>query len=509
MGGAAQAATLTVGSKADTTGATDCADSANTDCTLRQAILDGNNDPGSTITFRSGLSGRITLGSGLPFIFVPMTISGPGAGQLAIDGNGAGRVFDIYTDTGDDVSISGLTITNGSTSGPGAGIRSKYADLTLSDAVVSGNDAEQNGGGVDAYDGGSLTIENSTISGNSSGGRGGGVATNAFGGTEATIRNSTISGNSGVDFGGGVYLDFMSPALVENSTIYGNRITASGSASASGGGIYAYGAPVGNPGQTILGSTITHNSAPRGGGIGAGGAADYATTRVRNSIVSGNSAPDGPDLSTYTDGGSLEVAFSLIGGVDPDATLNQTGPNLFGQDPQLGPLADNGGATKTQKPAATSPAIDQGAAFGLGSDQRGLGRPFEIPSIPNAAGGDGSDIGAVELQASELPSSAFTAKLKGKKLIVSVVSAGTVKLADVKAPLAVTAKKKKKRKLLLKAVSGSGAPPTISVPLRLTKLAKQKLRRKGKLAVKARITFTPNRGLASTKSLKLKIKQKK
>lgn len=87
MGGAAQAATLTVGSLADTSGATDCAVATNTDCSLRDAIDDANSDPGSTITFRSGLSGTITLGSSLPALLQAATISGPGAGQATVDAN--------------------------------------------------------------------------------------------------------------------------------------------------------------------------------------------------------------------------------------------------------------------------------------------------------------------------------------------------------------------------------------------------------------------------------------
>ena len=51
MGGAAQAATLTVGTTADITGATDCTVGTNMDCSLRDAINDANGDPGSTITF--------------------------------------------------------------------------------------------------------------------------------------------------------------------------------------------------------------------------------------------------------------------------------------------------------------------------------------------------------------------------------------------------------------------------------------------------------------------------
>lgn len=511
IGGTAQAATFTVGSTADTTGATDCADPANTDCTLRQAIQDANGDPGSLINFRSGLSGTITLGSQPAVIFQPLTISGPGASQITVSGDHAYRVFDVDTSTGEDVSISGLTIAAGSTTGRGGGIRTKYADLALSDAVVSGNHADGGGGGVATYGDGSLTIDRTTISGNT-GGRGTGVYADSASGTITTIRNSTISGNKGADYGGGVYFDYSSPGSLTNSTVYGN--TASG----SGGGVYHFGAYNGDAGLVITGSTITHNDAYRGGGLACYGAHnntnDLTEPVVLNTIIFGNTADTGDqgDLSckfpTGTEpGGVVPIGFSLVGTVGSGTQLNQTGPNILGQDPQLGALAANGGPTQTQKPAATSPAIDQGEAFGLGSDQRGQGRPFEIPSIPNAAGGDGSDIGAVELQPSELPPNDFKAKVKGKKLIVTVSAAGTVKVADTKAPLAVTAKKKK-RKLMLKASSGSGGPPKITVALRLSKFAKQKLRRNGKVGLKSRITFTPNRGLANTKTAKLKLRAK-
>src|SRR4051794_3034719 len=513
MGGAAQAATLTVGSLDDTAGASDCAVATNTDCTLRQAIYDANGDPGSTIGFRSGLTGSITLTNTPALISAPVTISGPGAGQITVDGDNAFRPFDVDPAPGDDVSISGLTIANGATTGQGAGIRTKYADLTVSDAVISGNDAQSRGGGIAAYDGGSVTVLNSTIS-NNTGTRGSGVYATSGDGTVTTIRNSTVSGNTGADFGGGVYFDYSSPGALENSTVYGNTATD------SGGGVYHFGAYDGDPGLVVTGSTITHNTAYRGGGLACYAATnnghDLTEPIVRSTIIFGNTADSaalGPDLSciypTATEPpGSVPIGLSLVGSVAPGTQLAQIGPNLIGQDPQLGPLTGNGGATQTQKPAVTSPVIDQGAAFGLGSDQRGQSRPFDIPSIPNAAGGDGSDIGAVELQASDLPSNAFTAKVKGKKLIVSVSSAGTVAVADAKAKLSA-AEAKKKRKLFLNASNGSGGSPRITVKLRLTKLAKAKLRQRGKVGAKARVTFTPNRGIALTKKLKLKIRGKK
>ena len=88
-------------------------------------------------------------------------------------------------------------------------------------------------------------------------------------------------------------------------------------------------------------------------------------------------------------------------GYDLDST-NSCGFNqptdLTNTNPQLGPLADNGGPTMTMALAGTSPALDKGkAASGMTTDQRGKPRPVDLPGIPAAAGGDGSDIGALEL----------------------------------------------------------------------------------------------------------------
>jgi hypothetical protein len=66
-------------------------------------------------------------------------------------------------------------------------------------------------------------------------------------------------------------------------------------------------------------------------------------------------------------------------------------------NPKLGLLQMNGGPTPTHALLPGSPAIDQGNCFGVHTDQRGWHRPFDYPSIPNAPGGDGSDIGAFEL----------------------------------------------------------------------------------------------------------------
>jgi predicted outer membrane repeat protein len=98
-----------------------------------------------------------------------VTITGPGASSLTISGNNTFEVF--YINLTVSVSISGLTITNGRSSGNGGGIYSNGV-LTLTNAVVSNNSANY-GGGI--YNPGSLTLINSTVSGNSASGDGGGV----------------------------------------------------------------------------------------------------------------------------------------------------------------------------------------------------------------------------------------------------------------------------------------------------------------------------------------------
>jgi Kelch motif protein len=103
----------------------------------------------------------------------------------------------------------------------------------------------------------------------------------------------------------------------------------------------------------------------------------------------------------------------------------------------------------------------------------------------------------------------FSYAVRGRTLLVSVQASGKVTVSDPGARTNASAAKKKKRRLLLKSSEASGDPPTITVALRLSKLAKQKLRRTGKLAVGASITFAPQGGVANTQTAKLKIKARK
>jgi len=103
---------------------------------------------------------------------------------------------------------------------------------------------------------------------------------------------------------------------------------------------------------------------------------------ISNTIVAGNLAAAGADIS-----GSVQLHYDLVQ-ITSGAIISDTGGNLFGLDPLLGPLADNGGPTQTHLPGRSSQAIDAGdPAFAAppSTDQRG--RPRLVGRL---------DIGAVE-----------------------------------------------------------------------------------------------------------------
>jgi hypothetical protein len=346
---------------------------------LRQAIAFAND--GDMIRF--AVTGTIILTSGGIGIDKDITISGPGADQLSIDGNHAElqSVFGIGNSS--TVTIFGLTITHA-----GGGFYNDHSTLTISNCVVTGHSTggiENNGSHgptlapirsgnhrpdstkmyEDCFAGACLTVNNSIISDNS----GPGISNTG----NLTIVNSTLSGNSagqGLDGGGIVSGGFKEPGLlvmITNSTISGN------SASDAGGGIAAEYCLV-----SIVNSTISGNSA---GTYGGGISNNSGTVQIANSTLSGNSAPTGFAGGIYSSN-RLEIGNTIFnagasgenivnnGGMvishgynvcsdDGGGYLNGTGDQI-NTDPLLGPLQNNGGSTFTHALLSGSPAIDAG-----------------------------------------------------------------------------------------------------------------------------------------------------
>src|SRR6266700_4562910 len=345
---------------------------------------------GDTIDFSITTPATITLTSGQLLVNKSVTITGPGADQLSLNGNHVSRVFQIVFQLGSSktVTISGLTITNGNVSGAfpdnsGAGIYNDRSTLTVNNCTLSGNSASNKGGGI--YNNGgqlssaTLTINNSTISGNSAGlGGGGGIfndGTDVGSGT-VTINNSTVSGNSTLASGGGIYNDSNRSGhvtvTINNSTLSGNLATV------NGGGIYNDAFAPGSQTLTISNSTLSENSAPFGGGIANrfSGPLTIGDTILKTGAsganienLSGTVISLGYNLSSDAAGGD--------GSTVPGGLLNATG-DIRNTDPMLGPLQDNGGPTFTHELLTGSPAIDMGHPSFTPPpdyDQRGPGFP--------------------------------------------------------------------------------------------------------------------------------------
>ena len=236
---------------------------------------------GDAINFSSKLKGEtITLTSGELLITVSVTINGLGANRLSVSGNNASRVIEIAA--GLNVTINGLTITDGYALDQGGGILNDGSNLTLSGDVLSQNvaiDSATNdftgalGGALDSV-GGTLNITGCQITANQALG-GASASRHAAGGGiclvagTLTISNSAISGNLaqggdnssvGYAFGGAIYS--AGSATISTSTISGN--TADGGANSSRRVVAAAVACLVTS-ATITGCNISDNSAVRGG----------------------------------------------------------------------------------------------------------------------------------------------------------------------------------------------------------------------------------------------------
>lgn len=325
------------------------------DCSLREAISVSNT--GDNVVFSSLFSTPqvITLSTAFPYnggmvISRNVVIDGPGADLLTV--NGVNHVvFDISS--GSFVTLRGMTIGNG------YGI-TNHGTTTVSECVITGNDRGITNDGF-------MTLDNSTVADDA------GVlfpwAIDNEG--ELNLINSTVSNNGD----GGI--ENRGTLVMVNSTISGNGNL----------GLINYS---GTTFATLC--TITNN--------GSGIEAVQGSVSLRGTIVAANNAL--PDI--FTSIFPVTVAsygFNLIGN---DGTgvfiggLDQAGTAAAPINPLLDPLGDYGGMTQTHRLQAGSPAIDKGASFGENVDQRGFVRPFDKASYPNLPAGDGSDIGAYELQ---------------------------------------------------------------------------------------------------------------
>ncbi|HJT97163.1 MAG TPA: choice-of-anchor Q domain-containing protein, partial [Rhodanobacteraceae bacterium] len=337
------------------------------------------------------------------------------AGEIALEGpTGHALTIAQAPDSGDGgllrqpdgtrLALSDLTLENGNSIVRGGCIYSR-GDIVLTNVRVADCRVGDAGGGVFAY--GNLEMDHSAIDGCSASGPypnsptalGGG----AYVGGALTMRWSTLSGNTaasgGGSFGGAAFV--RDDAQLSYSTVSGN----------TSGNPYQYGnigaiSATGGARTSLFNSTISGNTATWIGGfyskapltienstiafnIGIGVTSTYAAgvlayadeIAISSSIISNNVAGGTPfDLAGH---GAATGDHDLIMASDiaPPGTLTD--------DPELGPLQDNGGPTLTHLPAPGSVAVDAGSnPQSADYDQRGTAHPRAIGAAP--------DIGATE-----------------------------------------------------------------------------------------------------------------
>jgi hypothetical protein len=271
-----------------------------------------------------------------------------GAAALTVNGHGftinqSCASLNVLDSTNGALTLNGVTLTDTGGGSGATGVNAASAGVTLLNSTISGM------GGDGVFAGDNVSLTNSTISGSGADG--------IQSGNNVSVTSSTISGNgtNGIDSGNNV--------SVKDSTISDNGAE----------GLRVISA-------TLIYATVVQNATDNiSAGSGLTSFASVLALSHPNCNVSG----------TVTNGFNFSD--------DTTCGFTQTSDNQNGANPMLGPLANNGGPTQTRLPQSGSPLIDvlpkyacqSDGAGGIGTDQRGVGRPQ----------GPDCDPGAVEVSA--------------------------------------------------------------------------------------------------------------
>lgn len=335
-------------------------------CTLRAATEEANALTGPDLIGFDLPAGESTvlLGGALEIkdSSGALTIDGPGAASLAIDGNQLDRIFNVGS--GVTASIEGLTLKNGrrsyETPDPGTAGAAilNLGTLTLSGTVVTLNtsDGQIDAGGIANGRDGVLTILDSKITDNVATWNGGGIV-NA--GT-ATLVRTTVSGNSAYpsnSWGGGI-VNQGSMTLVDSDV--------SGNTSEVGGGIVNFGT------LSLTRSTIRDNHADTTGAL-----ANLSGTATLNACsIDGNSSREGDTVDNYET--MILVDSTISSNYDPlGATIGSGGTLMLinstvsGNSGESGAIQSGGQGTLTVLNSTitnnTSSEFDFGGAITVGN----------------------------------------------------------------------------------------------------------------------------------------------
>jgi CSLREA domain-containing protein len=317
---AAPQSTITVNSLADDL-------DLNGNCTLREALraaalnvaYDGcaAGAAGQPDLIVFSVNGTINLSLGAYYVSSAVIIQGNGRDQTIIDAGGSSGIFlfDRELSNSGSFSLRSLTLQNGRGVYADTTNTGPYLNLVIDDVVIQDSRCVTNNGAIDATTG-SVTITNSLLQRNCQAINSwmagitieDSILKDNFGGAwsavyigigEAVITNSLIEGNVSSGPGGGVYIGDGNLTLID-STVRNN------STDEYGGGLVLEGSMGGD--LLIQGSTISGNSAKRGGGIYFLSEAEAVIT---NSLIEGN-VSSGPGGGVFIDESILTLIDSTV-----------------------------------------------------------------------------------------------------------------------------------------------------------------------------------------------------
>jgi uncharacterized repeat protein (TIGR01451 family) len=307
-----------------------------------------------------------------------------------------------------DVSSGPITINDSTVSGDSSGDSSGgalYAQttglLTMTGSTFDGDNAGDAAGGAVYMDSSDLSVSGSSFSGDEGWG-GGAIYVDGSSTTAAqTVTTSTFSDNLGTSDQAGAIYDASGDLSVSRSTFTGNNASESG-------GAFEYDS---GDGLSLTNDTFDGNQAPEGGAIYFDTTASSGTVALLNDTIVRNSGYDGGGIWNPADANTIENtivadnsggvtsggggdcyessttdnagAADKGGNIDSDGTCFSNGVSGDRTDvnPDLGPLAANGGPTQTDALLPGSPAIGAGISGACPTiDQRGVPRPVPCAS---------------------------------------------------------------------------------------------------------------------------------
>jgi CSLREA domain-containing protein len=318
------AAVLTVTTLADTNDSV-----CDSQCSLREAL--DRSAGGDTIIFARALrGGTIQLTSTL-LIQRRITIDGPNKRRITLKGDNTFRIIETRTDGTSSmvISIDGLIIRDGQAVGSdGGGILLNGSSLLNLTNIAILDCTAQRGGGIYMPANARLLLSDSTIAGN-------------------TATDNTLTAG-GID-------TFMATVWITNSTISGNRLTGTG----DGAGGLLLTQP---ESWFIRNSTIAYNSSNGTSQYSAGGlVALFGTPGPLNNTILAKNNGTNPDFYGHSGG-----SYNIVG--ISDRFPNGASGNIVGTpenpvDPQIAPLAENGGGLPTHALLPNSLAVNSGDNF--------------------------------------------------------------------------------------------------------------------------------------------------